>query len=353
MDLHGARKLQQGVLQEIFRFKPTKSISRGKAKAITRDIFSRGSDHSDSATKFSPGNSPFDHLGIAISAIGNDIKNGHALSIIVQDHKRAGNDLIEKAREFIKRSSRVEPDVIYTGPFRALAWYNTVSDPLRMGCEVGGVLGAGTLGCFVKDKQTGETLILSNQHVLAHSLDQTQGNAIVRQPNGGTGSREVAQYLRGVALIWTADNPNTVDCAVARLRVDPTSCDTQGVCDDAGLPLTMPFGKKTATASPGLAVKKLGGRTGATTGTVTVTEVANISVQMGGRTAVFAHQIGVVSSNQFDFSDAGDSGSIIMDVDHKPVALLFAGSVPGPGGTHMTLGAPIGTTLAALDVSLL
>jgi hypothetical protein len=54
------------------------------------------------------------------------------------------------------------------------------------------------------------------------------------------------------------------------------------------------------------------------------------------------------------FSAGGDSGSLIVDEDHKAVALLFAGGdVGGANGKGLTYANPIRAVLDALKLELL
>jgi hypothetical protein len=50
----------------------------------------------------------------------------------------------------------------------------------------------------------------------------------------------------------------------------------------------------------------------------------------------------IESANPYPFSQGGDSGSLIMDMDGRPVALLFAGS------DVITLANPIGLVMDSL-----
>jgi hypothetical protein len=95
-------------------------------------------------------------------------------------------------------------------------------------------------------------------------------------------------------------------------------------------------------------VGKSGRTTQLTSGRVTAIG-ATIRVSMpGGRTAVFRDQIEIRGLTG-DFSQGGDSGSLIWTWDEKrdPVALLFA------GGGGRTFANPINHVLAALDIDLL
>src|SRR3989338_1369451 len=72
--------------------------------------------------------------------------------------------------------SLVETDVEEVGKIRPLASNRMKARPARGGASIGHFkITAGTLGCLVKDKKTGKTLILSNNHVLANSNQAKKG----------------------------------------------------------------------------------------------------------------------------------------------------------------------------------
>ncbi len=57
--------------------------------------------------------------------------------------------------------------------------------------------------------------------------------------------------------------------------------------------------------------------------------------------------------SESDFSQRGDSGSLIIDADRRAVALLFAGSdLGGSDGQGLTFANPIHAVLDALKVDL-
>jgi hypothetical protein len=67
----------------------------------------------------------------------------------------------------------------------------------------------------------------------------------------------------------------------------------------------------------------------------------------------FDNQVEVEGSGTRSFSDAGDSGSLIVDDELKAAALLFAGGDHGgSNGKGLTYGNPIHTVLSALKVEL-
>jgi hypothetical protein len=91
-------------------------------------------------------------------------------------------------------------------------------------------------------------------------------------------------------------------------------------------------------------VRKYGRTTGLTTGSV-VGLNATVNVGYSHGTARFVGQIIVRGNGQF--SRSGDSGSLIVDANRRPVGLLFAGSSNG-----YTIANQIGQVLSALGVSV-
>ena len=83
-------------------------------------------------------------------------------------------------------------------------------------------------------------------------------------------------------------------------------------------------------ARPGLAVTKAGRTTGVTSGTIRAIRVRGVQVNYGTRQnpiiATFDDAITITGAGGVPFSNPGDSGSVILDVQSgRPVALLFAG----------------------------
>ncbi len=240
-------------------------------------------------------------------------------------------------------------DVVETGLIRAHA---PTGDPKARhrpappGVSIGHErITAGTLGLVVE--RAGERLILSNNHVLAHSNDAELGDAI-RQPgplDGGTGADEIATLVDFVPLDY-GEQPG--QCGVAQLTVDLLNAlaeftqsshrlqaiqQTEGInMMDAALarpvdpaqiiPDIMNIGRPTGTGDVmlGQRVQKMGRTTGLTEGVVQQIDVT-VDVDYNGRTVRFADQVFASS-----MSKPGDSGSGILDMDKRAVGLLFAGS---------------------------
>ncbi|MDZ7341952.1 MAG: S1 family peptidase [candidate division KSB1 bacterium] len=231
---------------------------------------------------------------------------------------------------------------------------------------------AGTLGAFVKDNATGQTLILSNNHVMANSNDASIGDPIL-QPGPADGGKNpqdrIADLERFVTIQFQGGNGgNGGICRIAKCsanilnalaklvgsqhRLVPTKITAAANEVDAALAkpawndvitgdiidIGVITGTKAATI--GMAVRKSGRTTATTTGTVEMLNV-NVDVGYGGsKVATFENQIvtGAISS-------PGDSGSLVVDGSEPlAVGLLFAGS------DTSTVINPIDRVLALLDV---
>lgn len=195
---------------------------------------------------------------------------------------------------------------------------------------------AGTFGAVVKDASG--TYILSNNHVLADENRLPLG-APIFQPGlldgGNVATDQVASLTRFITL--DATKANSVDCAIAKVTQN-------NIVSNAILHIGAPKG--TADAAIDMNVHKFGRTTSYTVGRVASIDTdVTVNYETGDYT--FAGQVIVVGSQGQSFSDAGDSGSLILQRGtNKAVALLFAGSK-----TH-TIANHIGDVLTALKVKL-
>lgn len=237
--------------------------------------------------------------------------------------------------------------------FAALA-LTSRSRPAAGGASIGHVdITAGTLGGLVRDTETGELVILSNNHVLANSNQASLGDPIL-QPGPADGGRDPDDriaLLSGYAEIdFSESAENHLDAAIAA-PIDP----------DAVAFATTDVGDATPAQTRALAEDDLGlfvHKTGRTT-EHTQGYVAGLfaTVRVGYdlfRTATFVDQIIVSQSTaEEDFSDGGDSGSLVYDSDNACVGLLFAGSQGAPGEPARTILNPIDGVLGTLGLELL
>jgi hypothetical protein len=254
----------------------------------------------------------------------------------------------------------IPTDVIEVGELRPLQPRLGRWRPAPGGVSLGHfAVTAGTLGCVVRDRESGLRLVLSNNHVLANCNAAQPGDAIL-QPGTADGGKEPEAVLarlerferiqfegegrrgqdgaarrgqQGQGTMAGRLSANLVDAAVAR----PVE---EGIVEDEILEV----GRidRAVEASLGMAVRKSGRTTGLTTGQVTVLDTT-VTVDYGDAGgARFEGQIVTEA-----MSRPGDSGSLLVAGEASAaVGLLFAGS------DQATLHNPIQAVLDCLRVSL-
>ena len=263
-------------------------------------------------------------------------------------------------------------DVIEVGILRAQEERTDRWRPAPPGVSLGHYqISAGTFGAVVRDRATGERLILSNNHVLANNNNAAPNDPIL-QPgpaDGGTLRYDaIAQLVRFCPLQFNSEpgectyadmyvragnyvagllgsqhritasryNPqaiNLVDAAVAR------PADESQILDEI---LDIGLVEGTMKAELSMQVRKSGRTTGLTLGEVVVMD-ATVSISYGtDKAATFENQILTTAMSQ-----GGDSGSLLVAADDNiAVGLLFAGS------TQSTVYNPIQAILDCLEVNL-
>jgi hypothetical protein len=209
---------------------------------------------------------------------------------------------------------------------------------------------SGTLGALVEDAGKREYL-LSNNHVLAKSDHASVGDMIVQpglidnncSPLGdGAGVQPVASLTGWLALNSRQTNADAAIAQVTSRVVDPGGriLELGGKQADGTLAAAPPgissTGGKGEAASLDLKVAKSGRTTGLTCGgisavdlDVTVDYYLDCAETRAYLSKTFTHQLGL-SGNQF--SDAGDSGALVVDAANaEPVGLYFAGGTDAAG----------------------
>ena len=262
-------------------------------------------------------------------------------TIVDQVRRWASNEVDVRYVGTISR--RTPPSAQPTPPARPTRWYRARRRPLLIGCSIGlEASGTGTLGAFVRGED-GRTAILSNNHVLADE-DRAPAGAAVLQPGAVDGGRapddEVARLRCPIPIRWS--DANRVDAAIAELGVgiehEPSTLRGAGSLDgvvDPGADVDL--------------VEKLGRTTGRTRGQVTAIEVDNVVVAYEGGNVRFDGQIEIHGIQHRHFSQAGDSGSLIVtSPELLAYGLLFAGS----DAANVTYANPIGTVLSELGCRL-
>ncbi|HVQ38948.1 MAG TPA: hypothetical protein VMS31_15525 [Pyrinomonadaceae bacterium] len=295
--------------------------------------------------KSDPGKDALRTMAIGICGKGKQ----HQLAIRLQRRSMEDHPMLAK----IRKQAKGEVDIKYVGKILKLetaAQLQKRRRPLVIGCSIGHFkITAGTLGCFVRDRTTGETLILSNNHVLANENNAAAGDAII-QPgdvDGGKKSTDTIGALRSFVRLKKTGT-NFVDCAVASIKngikFNQQKLGTFGKLAGLGLEVVV----------DGTEVRKVGRTTGQTKGRVTAFELDNVVVEYDIGNIKFDDQIEIEGAGSKSFSDGGDSGSLIIDKDRGAVALLFAGGDQGGSNNKgLTYGNPIRAVLDALKVDLL
>ena len=208
-------------------------------------------------------------------------------------------------------------EVIETGKFIAKTIDPTAKHrPAFGGISVGHPnITAGTIGSLVWDLEKKIKYILSNNHVLANCNLSTIGDPIY-QPgpyDGGTAADTLAHLSLYKALNFRGVT-NYADCAIAEMD-DPAQITAAiaDVCDTVGV--------TKLDAAVGDPVIKSGRTTGVTTGEI---QYFSGLIQVGYGDERFANFDDLIITT--GMLAGGDSGSLLLSEDYRPVGLMFAGN---------------------------
>ncbi len=272
-------------------------------------------------------------VGVAPSLKVTDGKPTDQWSLTVLVEKKVPKSKLARDALVPAQVDGVPTDVVEVGKLEALA-FNTRVQPAVPGFSIGHHnITAGTFGCVVRDlrhcpcpprdscnerhaeAERGDTLILSNNHVMADSNAARPGDLIL-QPGPFDGgvypSDAIARLERFEPITFGFPGGfNLVDAAVARPLYSRSAT-------AAIIGAVMPRG--IGQALTGMLVIKAGRTTQVTIGRVLAVN-ATVAVNYGIGIAVFRHQIITTA-----MSAPGDSGSLLMDSDLNAVGLLYAGS---------------------------
>lgn len=290
--------------------------------------------------------------GVGIKEVGGELCDQLALVVMVKQKIPA--TALPSEELIPARLDGAPTDVIAVGTLAPLVASGTREDigeredigawsiqtdrmrPARPGISIGHFrITAGTFGAVVYDSEK-RPFILSNNHILAASAAKKNRKRIgdtIYQPgtyDGGTRADTVATLYDFVPL--KRSGANLVDAALGKpMEPDLVDPDILGI----GLPTG------SALAVPGTTVRKSGRTTGVNWGRIRVTG-ATVRVSYGKLgTLTFKNQVITTA-----MARGGDSGSLILDLANRGVALLFAGS------DLATVGNPIDAVLRAFRVTL-
>lgn len=299
---------------------------------------------------------------------------GHTGVVIMVRHKHADqhvakSSLVPSVEKVGDKEVRV--DVREFGHMRShqdFRSFQTQESPALLGASISlledgnGPFETGSCGCLCLVKNGDDELVcvLSNNHILG-GINRAAPNApFIQQgtadlPQGVT-PRVVGNLLKAVQLDLHPDQnsvpfSNRVDAAVGFTAFShfKPSFHHPGIT----------FDPSPRAATLHMVVAKEGRTTGTTKGIVIGlnAQVGPVGYGQGPdgmpRFGGFSGQILVEGLNGLDFSQAGDSGSLIVglvDGAFHPVALLVGGNVPTDAGANGTFGCPIDEVMTALNI---
>lgn len=264
-------------------------------------------------------------------------------------------------------------DVVEVGEMRFLGRTEKFR-PAAPGVSIGHYkVSAGTFGAVVRDRKTGELLILSNNHVLANASDGADGKSRLGDPvyqpgsyDGGTADDiighlarfvPITRYSKDVQCSFASMGMKAANAMIQAFRPDyHVRLERQGHVNLVDCALAHPLDEKLISpeiieigkvagigeAKPGLPIKKSGRTSGLTKGKVSAVRVT-LNVTMGHSSDVVRFQEQVMAELK---SAPGDSGSLVLDQENRAVGLLFAGS------ENHTVCNPIQTVLDSLGVDI-
>lgn len=280
-------------------------------------------------------------IGIAINW---DKANDYRLAVRLRSDSPWHRELAEKAIEW----ARGEADVLFTPPVKIIAGCDgrprRGPATLSIGASIGrpGSNDGGTLGFFARRRGDGVIGIVSNNHVIADHDNGRRQDPVVHPSGCDHGGTTVARLDDIVNVRTPAATKKLVDCAFAVL-VDQNAGDRSNL-----------FGGGTLLRTPAVvttdsAVIKIGRTTGRTAGRVKAFDFDKVIVRNYHHPpdrVEFVDQIEIESLPAQDFSDRGDSGSLVINSSNQPVGLLFAEA------GRLQYANPIGAVLTALNVDI-
>lgn len=229
---------------------------------------------------------------------------------------------------------------------------------------------SGTLGALLEGSDKRQYL-LSNNHVLARSDQANVGDTVIQPglidnnctPNGdGPGTSVIGSLTGWLPLSSSLTNADAAIAQVAAHAVNPAGdilelgarqADGTLAAAPPGISST---GGKGEPASLQMKVAKSGRTTGLTCAGISALNVdvkvdyfTDCAETKPYLTKTFTNQIGI-SGNEF--SDAGDSGSLVVDASNaEPVGLFFAGGTDA-SGVGQGVANPVGDVLGELSTQV-
>jgi Bacterial SH3 domain len=202
----------------------------------------------------------------------------------------------------------------------------------------------GTLGAIVRDNLTEKPMFLTNHHVTKVMISHTEDRSgkvgdIFDQPNLLAENGKPFPNAPIGKLARFAINPLVDGAVIEYASTRPFTEEIKDIGKVAGV----------AKATLGMKVRKRGRTTELTYGII---DGLDATTAIQGSSMIFQHQMVIVPDTTKNalFSNAGDSGSVIVNEQNKVVGLLFAG-IPAIGNNpQMTWANHIDNVLTQLNV---
>jgi hypothetical protein len=238
--------------------------------------------------------------------------------------------------------------------------------PLKVGLSISSdSAGTGTLGAFVEHKESGDTFILTNNHVLANYDPRVQRKKPIYQPGRAEATLRLDNRIGELrdSIVVLRDQVNFLDAAVAVLDKQDDH-DGNVIPADCGCPLA---GKRIQGVAGFEAIQKafsdehpvmkVGRTSGYTEGIISAMSVDGVPVRHPTEGLFLFNNVYEVKAvnGHAAFSTAGDSGStVLMNYQRELVAvgLHFAGGPAAEGRRKVHLSYFCSLQLALKELEL-
>ncbi|UPK67482.1 S1 family peptidase [Chitinophaga filiformis] len=309
------------------------------------------------------------HVSIGLKEVKGQITDTLCIRIYVQEKKN--NDQLAAHEVLPSEINGIPTDVNVIPDFKACLDEN-IYRPLRGGIQItnrivvqdpenfGNEIAHGTLGCLATDKETGKPVLLSNWHVMMANNAKVGDRIYQPAPAVPDINLSLLPYhpkddVNAVGKIVRAVINNKVDAAIAVVDYPRINGDAQylneinGLCLNGRPEQNVILGQTAAIA--GQTVFKVGVVSGRTEGRIVDINYPVTSFPIEGVNRTFTGQIAIQPLQpDMQFSDKGDSGSVIIDIHNNIVGLLFASN--GHAKPQITLANHISDVLEALNISI-
>ena len=318
------------------------------------------------------------HVSVGLKQTGGRLTDRLCIRVYVRE---------KRERPLVEQSQLIPPEIdgiptdVNVVPSFGFQNDNSLYRPIKGGIQITNrivdlnddgtrtTISRGTLGCLAIDNRDKEPVLLSNWHVL-YANSGRDGDPVFQPAPTSIEPADLADLPKRpkddtnkIAVIRRKVISDKVDGAIA--KVDVSSCchccgihytnDINGLSEGGRPPRTTIVGDETAVS--GMPVFKYGQKTLRTEGRVVDDNYPTFTISRGGQNYTFNGQIAIQNvDHSVAFSEHGDSGSAVINLDNKIVGLLFAGGanldVHGTRQPFVSLANHIHDVLTALNIRI-